>query len=401
MIKAFKLLDQVTVYSSASLSSDDVNVVTLLYAPLIKNGAYRLYMTLTSLLNRVTLNSQSFIHKELLDILGMNANEFYQARVRLEAIGLLNTYQKEEEYLLLVKAPLTAKQFLTDGVLGMYLYSEIGDQEFKKIQKIFTIPKADKTDYEEVTASFDEVFKSIEEIDMKDNDYLVDHKINKGVVINNYEFNFQLFAGGISATFLENHRITNKFRTFITNLAYAYGFNESEMQEIYNKSLNSSGSFDYTLCSRKAREKYKANHEMKLPKLAEKEQVMMSEAETLFNSLPAKNIIETATGSKLALANDIDKVQNLYQEYSEIPRSVINVCVVYAIKKCEGEVPVYSYFDTVMKDWINKGITTFEAAKELAFKEKAPTKRKTKKSSDPDWLKEYVQNFEKGVSDLE
>ena len=125
MIKAFKLLDQITIYSSANLSQDDINVVSLLYAPLIKNNAYRFYMTLVSVLNRNVLHSQTLLHKDLLDILGMNANEFYQARIRLEAIGLLNTYQNGEEYVLFVKAPQTSKQFLSDGVLGMYLYSEV------------------------------------------------------------------------------------------------------------------------------------------------------------------------------------------------------------------------------------------------------------------------------------
>lgn len=402
MIKAFKLLDPITVYSSANLSQDDLNVVNLLYAPLIKNSAYRLYMTMVSILNRNILHSQTLLHKEILDILGMNANEFYQARIRLEAIGLLNTYQNGEEYVLFIKSPLTSKQFLSDGVLGMYLYSEIGPEAFKKLQKMFSIPKADKTNYLELTASFDDVFTSTVEVEITNSDYLVDHKLNKGIIIHHYNFDFDVFKNGISETFLENHRITSKFRTFIINIAYAYGFNEKEMQEVYNQSLNNSGHFDYTLCSRKAREKYRSNHEDKLPKLGIQPKAEMSDAEALFNSLPAKNIIETATGSKVALAIDVEKIQNLYQEYNELPRSVLNVCVVYSIKKCEGEVPAYSYFDTVIKDWISKGITTFEAAKELAFKEKSTTitKRKPKKSSEPDWLKDYVEKFEDGVEDL-
>lgn len=401
MIKAFKLLDQITIYSSANLSQDDINVVSLLYAPLIKNNAYRFYMTLVSVLNRNVLHSQTLLHKDLLDILGMNANEFYQARIRLEAIGLLNTYQNGEEYVLFVKAPQTSKQFLSDGVLGMYLYSEVGHETFKKLQKMFSIPKADKSNYNELTASFDDVFTSEVEVEIKNNDYLVDHKINKGIIINNYNFDFNLFKNGISETFLENHRITQKFKTFITNIAYAYGFNEEQMQEVYNQSLNNSGHFDYTLCSRKARELYKSLHQELLPKIAIQPKVEMSEAEALFDSLPAKNIIETATGMKVALATDIDKIQNLYQEYSQLPRSVINVSVVYSIKKCEGEVPAYSYFDTVLKDWINKGISTFESAKELAFREKNQvSKRKNKKSNDPEWLKDYVKNIEDGVEDL-
>ena len=107
---------------------------------------------------------------------------------------------------------------------------------------------------------------------------------------------------------------------------------------------------------------YASLHEAKLPSLAIKEEVEMGEAEMLFQSLPAKTIIETSTGTNVALATDIDKVQKLYQEYETLPRSVINVCVAYAIKKCDGSVPVYSYFDTILKDWITKGIVTFKTA---------------------------------------
>ena len=86
------------------------------------------------------------------------------------------------------------------------------------------------------------------------------------------------------------------------------------MQEIYNKSLNSSGNFDYTLCSRRCREQYAQTHEVSLPTLAVKEEVEMSETEELFTKLPAKTIIETSTGTKVATSIDIDKIQQIYQE---------------------------------------------------------------------------------------
>ena len=57
------------------------------------------------------------------------------------------------------------------------------------------------------------------------------------------------------------------------------------MQEIYNKSLNGTGNFDYTLCSKKCRERYAELHESNLPTLNVKEEVVMSETEELFNSL--------------------------------------------------------------------------------------------------------------------
>ena len=398
MIKTFDMLSQITVYASTTLNSDDVNVITLLYAPLIEADAYKMYMTLHSLLNRTSLQSQTLHQKELLDILGLNPNSFGEARLKLEAIGLLNTYKCNNEYMFLLKSPLTAKGFLSDGVLGMYLYSLLGDTEFKRIQRLFQIKTVDKTGYDEITASFDDVFKSVEEIKISNEEFIIDRRFNAGIKIKNYDFDFNLFASGIASTFLEGKRITKKFQTFITNIAYAYGFTESEMQEIYNKSLNSSGNFDYTLCSKKSREKYAETHERKLPLLGVVDEVERSELEELFSRLPAKNIIETSTGNKIASSIDIDKIQQLYQEYDTLPRSVVNVCVIYAIKKCE-EGPAFSYFDTILKDWIKKEIVTFDlAVKEVSIREKAAAKKKG--SKDPNWLKEYVKNFEEGVEYL-
>ena len=47
-------------------------ILSVLYAPLIEADAYKMYMTLHSLLNRTSLQSQTLHQKELLDILGLN-----------------------------------------------------------------------------------------------------------------------------------------------------------------------------------------------------------------------------------------------------------------------------------------------------------------------------------------
>lgn len=402
MIKSFDLLDRITIYASTTINGDDVNVITLLYAPLIEADAYKMYMTLHSLLNRTSLASHTLLQKEILDILGLDNNAFTQARLKLEAIGLLSTYKNEQEYIFLLKSPLTAKGFLSDGVLGMYLYSLLGDAEFKRIHKLFQITKVDKTNYQEITASFDDVFTSIEDIDIKNSNYVVDRRLNTGIKIKNYDFDFNVFASSIAATFLEGKRITKRFETFIINIAYAYGFTEVQMMEIYNKSLNSSGNFDYGLCSKRCREYYAATHEANLPKLSVKEDVEMSEVEQVFHNQTAKNIIESQTDVKVVTSANLDTVNKLYQEYSTLPRSVINLCVVYATKKC-GEIPAYTYFDTILKDWIKKGITTFKLAEEeVTTRINKPSNKKGGKrvSQEPEWLKEYVEKFEEGVEDL-
>ena len=97
MIKTFEMLDRITVYASTTLNGDDVNVITLLYSPLIEADAYKMYMTLHSLLNRSNLTSHTLLHKEILDILGLNSKTFAEARLKLEAIGLLSTYKHEND----------------------------------------------------------------------------------------------------------------------------------------------------------------------------------------------------------------------------------------------------------------------------------------------------------------
>lgn len=400
MIKEFNPNDSLTINACASTSADDLQVVTLLYGPLIKADALCLYLSLSSILNRNNLQA-NYTHQELLGLLGFDATRFYLARVKLEAIGLLSTYQKEDEYLLLLKTPLSAKQFLSDGVLGMYLYSAIGDSQFKKLQSLFQLPKVDKNVYQEITASFDDVFESVNEVEIKNEGYILDKKVNSGVKIKNYAFDFELFKSGISETFLEGKRVTERFKKFIINMAYAYMFNEKEMQEIYNKSLNKSGSFDYLLFSKRSREKYQELNDISMPKLKEKEEVKQAADEELLASLPAKALIESVTGKKSVEA-DVTKIADLYVEFGEtLPRSVINACVLYSVKRCDGEVPAIKYFETVLKDWLVKGIVTFEEAKKEINKESSKgAKKGQKKSNNPDWLKEYVKNFEEGVEDL-
>lgn len=404
MVKSFALLDKITIYTSLTLNPDDVNVITLLYAPLIKSDAFKLYMTLHAILNRSSLTSQTLQQKDLLDIIGMSASKFGEARLKLEAIGLLSTYQKEDEYIFMLKAPLTAKGFLSDGVLGMYLYSTVGDTEFKRIQKLFQIPKVDKTDYTEITASFDEVFESVEDIEITNDEYIIDRKLNLGIKIKNHHFDFELFASTIAKTFLEGKRITKRFETFIINIAYAYGFNEEQMNDIYNKSFNSSNYFDYLLCSKRAREKYAELHEKPLPSLNVKDDVTKSELEEIVESLTAKDLIEQFTGVGVASGLDIENVERLYQEYIDIPRAVLNVCVIASIKACDGKTAAFNYYDKKIKDWILNGRTTFDLVKEFITSDKPNTNNNSKKKKPtkkiPDWLKEYEENIEEGVVDL-
>lgn len=78
-----------------ALSQTDHEVMSFLYLPVIKSDASSLYY---ALYHYASLNPLlgGFVHEDLLDILGMNETDFMLARTKLEGIGLIEVYRKEE-----------------------------------------------------------------------------------------------------------------------------------------------------------------------------------------------------------------------------------------------------------------------------------------------------------------
>ena len=87
-----KLNTTVKILIGESLSIDDLNVLSLLYMPIIGNRAYTLYMTFYSALNRSS-NTRVVKLSDITDLFGITVNVLTQERKKLEAIGLLNTYK--------------------------------------------------------------------------------------------------------------------------------------------------------------------------------------------------------------------------------------------------------------------------------------------------------------------
>lgn len=115
-----------TLHSQSDLSAADFKVLALLYQPLMGLEGHALYTTFYQLTNKT--NRISYQHQELFDLLDLKQTDFLKIRNRLEALNLLTVHQKEDLYLYMMKAPLTAKQFLLDTVFGSYLQSEIGEK---------------------------------------------------------------------------------------------------------------------------------------------------------------------------------------------------------------------------------------------------------------------------------
>ena len=359
------------IISSFSLSSDDLSVISLLYSPLIGSEAVNLYLGLQSLLERNNLKSEEYIHQEIFDLFSLTEKSFMKARYQLEGIGLLVTYERNDELLYNICPPLTAKNFIKDATLGLYLYSKIGKELFDKIYSHFKIEKIDKTKYTNVTKNFEEVFTSEINEDVSYNKFqFILGKSPKNIIkIHNRTFNMEKFIQSINQDFLETG-VTKQFTEQIKNLAFFYGFDESQMATLYNESINKSGLFDYRLLKKKANILYQYLHQMSAPKLVVKEDDTIASNDLIdyLENTPANEILaELVPGFDVRYLKTINEVY----ENIDLPRGVLNCMIIKIVKEKSGDMPSLAYFRKVSESWIKDNVfTTGDAIKYVTKFEK-------------------------------
>ena len=328
-----KLNTTVKILIGESLSIDDLNVLSLLYMPIIGNRAYTLYMTFYSALNRSS-NTRVVKLSDITDLFGITVNALTIERKKLEAIGLLNTYYKENEYVYLLKAPLSARSFFKDGVLAIYLRNRVGEILFDKLVNIFKLESFNKEGYENVTDLFDNVFKDkIDgEIDNIDG-YFPDKNINSSIKIGDYKFDYDLFVSSLKLTIEQKRMLTAEIQTNIEKTAYAYNLNEEDMQVVYHRSFDQNGNFSIVKFQREAK---------LLKKLKEQDTTTkpLNGIEKL-KAMTPKEVLRIVNPK--ALPKDyaiMDKVS----AYSPFDMGITNVIVLHVLNKNNKVCPEYGYF---------------------------------------------------------
>ncbi len=362
MASKFDSSSKFNIYSSFTLSNDDVNVVSLLYAPLMGSDALMLYLGLYSLIERNNLKSESIKHEDFFDIFSFTSVSFLKARIKLEGIGLLISYEMQDKsYTYVICPPLTAKSFIKDATLGLYLYAKITKDTFDFIYNHFKVEKIDKANAINITKTFDDVYQSQidNEITYDKFKYILGKRTNRNLKIKNYNFDFDFFVKGINLDFLETG-ITKNFKDQIQNLAFVYGFNETEMMSLYSDSINTKGIYDYKILKNKANDLFKFKRNMKAPKLINKDDEMVENKDLCdyLNNVTAADLLEGA------MPNYPEKyLKTLNDVYAEImlPRGVIN-CMVLKIIKDKGELPTLNYFKKMALSWSENNIYTTEDA---------------------------------------
>ncbi len=417
MSKSYPILpaDIYVVLNKSILHEEHRKWITMLYQPIIGYTAVSLYFTLVDDLDKKEMMSEDLTHHHLMATMQLKLDDIVIARQKLEAVGLLKTYFKQDHvnsYAYLLYSPLSPSEFLNHPILNVVLYNNIGKKEYEKIVSYFKLPKTSLKEYQDITSSFTDIFTSVPGGIFHENDQIVKYEQNKMSLHSKLDFN--LLISSIPKNMVHEKCFNEETKELITNLSFTYDIDELNMQGIIRSSLNEKGLIDKTELRKRCRNFYQFENNGKLPTLIYSKQPDYLKEPVGDKSNWAKMVytFETVTPydylrSKYKgaepTARDLKLIESLLVDQKLKP-GVVNVLIAYVLKINQQKLNK-NYVETIAGQWKRLNIETVEEAMKISEKEHKKIKRMMEKKNSgkqittrkekeilPDWFDRELSN---------
>lgn len=363
-----------------TILNDNRTLLINLYQPLIGAIAVGLYNTLWSFLDRLELISLEYTHNTLLNNMMISCNEFKEAREKLEAIGLIKTYVKNENinnYVYELYSPMSAKEFLNNPILNTALYNAIGAKEYERTIEFFKIPYINLRNYEDVTSKFSDTFIWTTSVVRNMEMYNLKNKSTRSLsIISKIDINTIL---NLIPDDLLNHRsLTKDMKDYLTKISFIYNYDNEIMVELIRNSLTDKHTIDKNKLRDNATKFYQFENMGKLPSLIYRKQpeYLRTTKEGISNRMRMINMFETtspydfiASKYKTGTPSNSDlKIISYLLLDLDLKPGVVNVLVDYVLKINNNKLTKV-FVDTIASQWKKSNIETVEDAMNLAEKE--------------------------------
>lgn len=424
--------DSFLIQKTQFITDIDKNVVTLLYQPIIGPQAYSLYMTLLAEVENGSYQSPELLHAELLTLLGMGIPEFYQARIRLEGIGLLHTYLKQEpekSYVYQPAPPLSSEAFFKEDLLRLLLLEHVGEKQYTTLQNRFSIKKLDQTNVEEITKSFLDVYHFApsahqpNEAQLDGNRTYV--KTGEGTVPNIQAdgFNFSYLKDLMQREFFSPEALTKELKHSVQVLHNLYGIDEVEMSQYLLRATNlETGKVDADELTKTVAESY-GNTGRPGRRLTDKVEVQQQRTEEEkeqrkkqleqagYSASEVKLILLSEKRTPYAFITNIKKqkkgkvteserllLNRLMEQYNLTP-AILNILIYYALVIQDHSKLGKDFAETLADNWMQAEVVTPEQAieqtKMFVGKVKAATEKRKENRANRYYGKNVVRKVEK------
>lgn len=387
------------IYNPNDIASQHSQTLNHLYLPLIGAETLMTYVYFYHL-NEDKEPFNFKLHRVLLDGLNVTISELEMYTNRLEAIGLMKTYQSTREhdnvlmYELLL--PLTPEEFFNDTMLSFYLHRQVGSESFKQLTERFSYPKR-PDGFVEISKTFAEVFETSDE-DLKITDIPpLRHELNStGPNIDMGHFDFDVLFTHLKGTKIDRQFFDTETKLLIVKLSLLFKLNAYDMKQVLLESTDQNRGIDHRKLKASARKYFqreqKAVRKTRAPVETSKDKQSYFERLEKINPLDRVSTIRQHQPTE----EDLKTVTELLTRFS-FTNGAINVLIEYVYQQLEGEIP-FNYVMTVAKSWKENGVSNAQdalgeveqfKARQTKYKQKQTYSKKDRPGEvRPSWLDE-------------
>ena len=361
------------------LSTNERQILTLFYQPLTGADAISLYLTLWAEGEYAT---DEMTHYYLMNVLTMPIKRIFEARIALEAIGLLRTYRKStpegRAFIYELVPPLDANSFFDDPLLSMFLFSIIGEMPYRKLRQRY-LKVVDKSQYDEVSRSFMDVYKPVHK-HMPADDYEVQKPQKREYPFYYDQFDFDLLKEGLSEQLVPSSALTLEVRELVSKLAFLYMLTPIEMQKVVLMAMDDNSTLQADRLKKAAADFYKLTISKNPPTVtktfekavetAPTNQQLTREQERIqyYESTPPLQVLRDTNNGIEPVPASLQLAEDLITIY-KMPVGVANVLLEYTMLTTDMKLP-RKYVEQIADHWTRKNLKTAKDAIELARSER-------------------------------
>lgn len=387
-----------------TLTDLDRKVLTHCYLPIIGEKALSIYLTLFTMVELGFRESGVLNHNQLIKLTGIPKTKFTAERRKLEAVGLLSTYYKDTHFIYVLKNVLTPYEFFNNQDLVWILGQVIGRDDLDELAFNFLLRRLDPNQFENVTASFDEVFDGSLDNDADYSLIGVDTR-NNGILINNKKFNIDHFIILVDAMNILDKVILQdeNFLDLVKRYAFLYALSVEQLKDAVLLAVNVDKTINFEDFDNQVKRIYD-NRNQNVSFVPKKEVVRSSDKLiNLLNTISPNDLVKNKYQTELT-SSEISMFDKLLKE-TNVSIGILNVCILYVLSEKNGEIPSFNYFKKIINTWIRAGITTTEEAlNHINGKEPSKPKKGAPKTVKPlpSWYgKEQPKQDEEPSGDLD
>lgn len=395
------------VVDKSLISEMDKLILNMLYMPVIGNNAVSLYLKLQSETRNIIV-SPELTHHHLMTSMAISLENLKQARLKLEGIGLMKTYFHKGEinsYVYELYTPVSAKEFFSHPVFNVILYNNVGKNEYQRLFDYFRFPDVQLRDYEDITLSFDQAYKTSNYTDLELNTGEVLSK-NKLKLKYELDYDFDLLVRSLPSELFNEKCLNKSTKELIVDLSFLYDIDPIAMADLIRASLNEKGNIIKEELRKNTRKFYQFNNDNRLPSLIFKNQpeylksadgdnTKRGKIIKVFESLSPYEFLKAKNKGTKPSDRDMQLLEELLIDMKLQP-AVVNVLIDYVLKTNNNKL-TKAFVETIAGQWKRSGIETANEAMEIAIKEnnkKSKTNTKKKESVTPGWLNTNITSQE-------